>query len=561
MPNPINNNSNDSPLLKGDAPVNTGERVISPPSPVVPPPGPGPVPVPTSPPAPVTVKPFNPLNPIATPNTTPPPQPVVPVAAPLPPLKPTVPVPVNLPPINNASSVSSSPPEIPIQKSPFRFIIPILGIGIIIVIAILGVQKILQSKQSAGSDGVATSQTNKITTVTYWGLWESSTVMKEIFTKFESQNPDIKVNYQQQSIKDYRERLQNALKNGEGPDIYRFHLTWTPMLVSYLSPIPSTVMSAADFESQQYPIAQTWLKSTKGYVGIPLMYEGLGLFYNQTVLEAAGKTPPKTWEELRRMASELTIRNKQGEIQRSGIALGTTSNVDNWSDILGLLMIQNNADPGKPNNPLGQDALIFYTKFSESDKVWDDTMPTSTVAFANEKTAMIIAPSWRALEIKNMNPELKFNIAPVPQLPGSEVTWGSFWVEGVSVKSDKTKQTAAWKLLRFLNQPDILREWYSTASQERLFGEIYARKDMADQLKTDPYVSSLLEQAPQAKTWYMCSRTFDNGPNDKIIKYYEDAVNAVNQNNSAAEALTTVEQGITQVMNQYQLPQSTSTAR
>jgi len=386
-------------------------------------------------------------------------------------------------------------------------------------------------------------------------------VMKDLFAKFETANPGIKVNYQQQSVKDYRERLQNALKNGEGPDIYRFHLTWTPMFVDYLSAIPSSVMSSADFEAQQYPVAQTWLKSSKGYVGIPLMYDGLGLFYNQSVLDAAGKTPPKTWEELRRLANELTIKNKQGEIQRAGVALGTTSNVDNWSDILGLLLIQNNADPGKPSNKLGQDALTFYTKFSVSDKVWNDTMPTSTVAFANEKVAMIIAPSWRAFEIKDMNPDLKFNVVSVPQLPESAMTWASFWVEGVSDKSDKAKQTAAWKLLSYLNQKETLREWYAAASKERLFGEIFARVDMADQLKTDPYVSGFLEQASQAKTWFMDSRTYDNGPNDKIIKYYEDAINSVNDSGDVETALTTVEQGITQVMTQYQLPQSTSTAR
>jgi multiple sugar transport system substrate-binding protein len=471
-----------------------------------------------------------------------------PITAPLPPA-----------PVVSTPSVTA---EIPVQKSPFRFLIPALGIGILVLLVILGVKKLISSKNTDTSTSNTAATQTATTTITYWGLWESSAIMKNTFAQFEAANPGIKVNYQQQSIKDYRERLQNALQNGEGPDLFRYHLTWTPMLVSNLAVLPESIISTKEFEAQQYPVAKTWLKASKGYVGVPLMYDGLGLYYNQAVLEAAGKTPPKTWEELRRLAVELTIKNKQGEIQRSGVALGTTSNVDNWSDIVGLMLVQNGADPGKPNTKNGQDALTFYTIFNTTYKVWDDTMPSSTIAFATEKVAMIIAPSWRALEIKDMNPNLKFNIAPLPQLPDSEVSWGSFWVEGVSSKTDKAKQTAAWKLIQYLNQKEVLRDWYASASKERLFGEIFARQDMADQLKTDPYVSAYLEQAANAKSWYLCSRTYDNGPNDKMTKYYEDAINTmITRGDTADKVLSTVESGITQVMNQYQLPLSTSTAR
>lgn len=500
---------------------------------------------------------LDPLPPITPPQPPPPTPPSPPAGTILVNTPPPYLPPIETPPITSDAQ-ANTPPQPPsephIQKSPFRFLIPILGIGILILILIFGIQKFVQSRSSSPSTSTGSQTAAKTTTITYWGLWESSVIMQEVLARFEAQNPNIKVSYQQQSIKDYRERLQNALKGGTGPDIFRFHMTWTPLFASDLEPIPSTILSGKDFETQQYPIAQTWLKSSKGYMGIPLMYEGLGLYYNQSIFDAAGKNPPKTWEELRRLAVELTVKNKQGEIQRAGIALGTTSNVDNWSDILGLLLLQNAANPARPNNALGQDALTFYTLFNTTDKVWDETLPSSTVAFASEKVAMIIAPSWRALEVKNMNPNIKFGIAPVPQLPDTKINWASFWVEGVSSTSDKTKQAAAWKLLSFLNQKDTLRDLYAAASKERLFGEVFARTDMTDQLTTDPYVGNFVSGAPYAKTWYLCSRTFDNGPNDKISKYYEDAVNAVNQGESPAKALQTVEQGVGQIISQYRLP-------
>lgn len=455
------------------------------------------------------------------------------------------------PPRPAAPPPPSKPPAY-VQKSPFRFLIPILGIGILILLLVFAYQRFFQNRNSNSG------QPTKVTTITYWGLWEPSTVMKEVLAKFEAQNPDIKVEYVQQSVKDYRERLQTSLKNGQGPDLFRYHMTWTPLLVSNLTTIPENVMSPAEFENQQYPVAQKWLKTSKGYVGIPLMYEGLGLLYNQEVFEAAGKVPPKTWEELQRLAIDLTIPGKQGEIQRAGVALGTTSNVDNWSDILAVLLLQNSADLAKPNNKDAQGALTYYSRFSkplnDADKVWDESLPSSTVAFATEKVAMIIVPSWRALEVKDMNPNLKFAIAPIPQVPKSNVSWSSIWVEGVSSQSNKDEQEAAWRLLSYLNQKDTLRDWYAAASKQRLFGEIFARVDMADQLKTDPYVGAYLNQAPNADSWYLSSRTFDNGPNDKIIKYYEDAINSLNKGDTADEVTVTLEEGINQVTSQFRLP-------
>ena len=50
----------------------------------------------------------------------------------------------------------------------------------------------------------------------------------------------------------------------------------------------------------------------------------------------------------------------------------------------------------------------------------------------------------------------------------------------------------------------------------------------------------------------MSSFTHDNGINDQIIKYYEDAINAmVNDGKTVENVLSTVEQGVRQVLRQY----------
>ncbi len=396
-------------------------------------------------------------------------------------------------------------------------------------------------------------------TLTYWGLWEPSTVTQQVFDDFQKAHPNIKVNYQQQSYQDYRERLQTAIANGTGPDVFRFHATWTPMLASNLSPMPASVMSPTDFQNTFYPIASQQLALNGQIMGVPLMYDGLALYYNEDALNSANAQPPVTWADVKTLASQLTIRSN-GKIQRAGIALGNASNVEHFSDILGLLILQNGADPANPTSQAAQDAMTFYTNFVKVDKVWDDTFPSSTQAFARGDVAMMLAPSWRVHDIQALNPNLKFKIAPVPQLTANKITWASYWAEGVSAQSQHKDE--AWQLLQYMSSPDVLRKLYSAASTQRAFGELYPRKDMANDLASQPYAASYLADAPNAQSWYLTSYTHDNGIDDFIIKYYQDAVNAVLGGTDVAQAMNTVAQGTAQVLRQYgvQTPSSNNSA-
>lgn len=451
---------------------------------------------------------------------------------------------------NGQTPSGAKPAEV--KKSVLRFL-PI----VLLLLVVLGVAWFLISKVLAPKTPVATTPTTTKTTaktqtvITYWGLWESTPVLQETLAQFESQNPGIKVNYQQQTYRDYRERLQAAIAGGKGPDVFRYHASWVPMLRSELSEMPATVYSAAEYSSTFFPIANQQLQSNGKYVGVPLMYEGLALIYNKEIFNTANAQPPKTWAELRDLAVRLTIRDGR-QIRRAGVAIGNAANVDNFSDILGLLMLQNGANPADPTSPKAQEAIQFYTDFYTKSKVWDSSLPNSTVAFARGDVAMILAPSWRIHEIKTQNPNLTIGVAPVPQLGSSKITWASYWAEGVSAQS-KNKE-ASWKLLKYLSSAEALQKLHSDASKERNFGELYPRVDMANMLSDSPYAAAYLSDAPYAKNWYLNSFTHDNGVNDQIIKYYEDALTSLaNETGGASASLTTVAQGLLQILRQYNL--------
>jgi hypothetical protein len=96
-----------------------------------------------------------------------------------------------------------------------------------------------------------------------------------------------------------------------------------------------------------------------------------------------------------------------------------------------------------------------------------------------------------------------------------------------------------------------MTKFYTEASKKRLFGEPYSRIDLGQQVASDPYVGAYIAQAPNAKSFYMCSRTYDNGINDKTIKYFEDAVNSVAKGATPSDALETAAKGVNQILSPY----------
>ncbi len=443
-----------------------------------------------------------------------------------------------------------------VKESPFKRIIPIAGailvIGLLFFLGIKIFPKLTQKstkEETSGASPTSTKTTKKPVSLKYWGLWEPESVMTQLIAEYKKENPEVSIEYSQQSPKDYRERLQSALARGEGPDIFRFHNSWVPMLKKELAPAPTNVNSTINLSANFFQVISTDLTLNNQALGIPIGFDTLVLFYNTKIFNQAGKTPPTTWEELRTTAIDLTVKDVDGRIQTAGVALGTTNNVDHWSDILGLMMMQNGVNLSQPNSEAAQDALKFYTIFKTTDKVWDETLPPSVYAFATEKVAMIFAPSWQAHEIRKIDPNLNFKTLPVPQLPGQKIGWATYWAEGVWNKSNN--QEEAWKFLQFLTQKQTLINFYNAASQIRQFGEPYPRIDLVSQIEQDPIVGAVVKQGSYAKSWYLCGRTWDNGIDDKIIKYFEDAINSFLQGETAADVLNIATSGISQVLSQY----------
>jgi multiple sugar transport system substrate-binding protein len=454
--------------------------------------------------------------------------------------------------------LTSAPPEFSAELPPVyeehkgKFVI--IGVGVLVFFIILGVVFTLLFRATQ------TAQKPENITLTYWGLWDDKAIVEPFIAAYEAKNPHIKINYQKMSPQEYREKLTARIPKGQGPDIFRYHNTWIPEIGKVIAPIPESVITKAEFDKTFYPIVAQDLKIGNNYYGIPLGIDGLVLIYNDSMLKGAGiAVPPSEWidsgdgagNDMLNAVSKLKVQDTSGNLVTTGFAAGTTSNVEHFGEIYGLLLLLNGGDLKKLNAPEAIEALQIYRKFAE-ENYWNDSMPNSIAAFIQGKVAMIIAPSWEVLTIKASNPDLSVKVAPVPKgFNGESISLATYWVEGVS-KGSKN-QIEAWKFLKFLAEKENLTKRYELQTKVRLFGEAYPRVDMADTLASHEFLGPVIQQGNSYKTLPVVSRTFDNGLNDEILQYLRNAINSTAQGTDYSAALSTAKQGIDQVFEKYQI--------
>lgn len=437
------------------------------------------------------------------------------------------------------------PPINPARKFvPGKNIIKIiLGlIFVLIIIAVVGFFALPLLRENLPSKGA----------IIYWGLWEDGKTMEAIISDYERQNPGVKIDYSKQDIKLYRESLSTRIDNGTGPDIFTFHNTWYPMISSILSPFPSDVITKEEFSKTFYPVAQKDLIKNGVIYGIPAEIDTLAMYINTDLFKSAGISVPRTWNDFIDASKALTVKDENGRIKTAGAAMGTYDNITHAPDILSLLFLQNGVDLNDfvTHKERVEGALNFYTSFAtSSDNVWDDTLDPSLLAFSKGNLAMFFGYSWDYFSIKKFNPDLSFQVVPVPQLADQSVNLASYWALGVSSKT--VYQTEAFSFMKYFLSKEVQQKLYAEESKERAFGEPYARVDLAQSLSENPNVYPFVLQAPTASSSFFVDSTHDNGLNQQLNTYLGNAVNSIYNRGSVESAFDTLSEGITQVMQQY----------
>ena len=378
-------------------------------------------------------------------------------------------------------------------------------------------------------------------TLTYWRVFDDSDAFQEIIDKYKVIHPNITINYRKLRYEEYESELLNALAEDRGPDMLSIHNTWLRKYQNKLAPMPTSITMAYPVEQgsikkEVVPVLKTVkslsLSDLKNLFidtvyndvvlddnqiyGLPLSVDTLVLYYNRDLLNNAGITQaPQYWnKEFQQNVKKMTKQDPVQGIVQSGIALGGSNNINRFSDVLSVLMMQNgatmmdgkqvmfNAIPpagqDKKYNP-GLEALRFYIDFSNPGKEvysWNESLPNSLEMFTSGKLAMMFGYSYDLATIKAQAPKLNFSISKLPQIEGSpvEVNFANYWVESVSKKSKY--QNESWDFIQFAAKEEQAKTYLAKTKKPT------ALRSLVNAQKEDDELGVFASQLLTAKSWY-----------------------------------------------------------
>lgn len=331
-----------------------------------------------------------------------------------------------------------------------------------------------------------------------WGVEDEADPWKEIAENFRGTHPEITVNYRRFAKEGYEETLVNRLAEGRGPDIFYLKNSWIVKHRDKITPLPQRTFrfSIKELDEQFADIAAEDLITDKGDImGLPLYVDTLALYYNKDIFNAAGiASPPRDWEEVSEVSRTLTKTAPAGGILRSGIALGTSRNVEHALEIISALSLQEN---GEIISGAGA-ALERYTSFANPrnrNYSWNSRLPNSLDAFAEGTAAMAIGFAADQKRIAAKNPHLNFGVTPFPQIRGAQksLAYGGYFFPAVS-KSSRSAQ-AAWQFLLFASSRQGAKIYLEKT------GRPPARRDLIALKGAVPAAELFAKQALVAKSW------------------------------------------------------------
>lgn len=395
-------------------------------------------------------------------------------------------------------------------------------------------------------------------TLKVWKPFVESNEMQTIISDFQKQYPNVKIEYTKKNIENYESDLTDALAAGEGPDVYSINNTWLPRYANKVAPAPDKLFTVKEFrETFVDAISNDFIVDNKIY-GTAMWVDSLGLYYNKDLMGTAGiATPPKTWLELAQHVRRITRQDETGYFNRSGVAMGTNSNVNRGVDIVYLLMLQagvvpwsadgsspqfaNSVRKGNTSVPAGKEALEFYTSFTNPNSenyTWNETSDYSTDAFANGRAAYLYGYAYTRAQIDSKAPNLNYDVAPVPQynLTDPSVNYANYFAEVVNKQSKHTAE--AWNFIKFITSKASLDKYYAKDKQPS------SRRDLIELQTNDTEIGVFAHANLTAKSFYKS----DEAKFDGIIATMIENVVLKGQS---------VEQALSQAQNQAsRLPQT-----
>jgi multiple sugar transport system substrate-binding protein len=378
------------------------------------------------------------------------------------------------------------------------------GLGTAGVLAASGLARSSSAQDATPAAGAgqftdASYQPAAAVEIEYWQYAYATKVdlVNQLIPEFEAANPLIKIKHVNFPYDDFRNQVAAAVQAGEGPDVLNVYFGWIPAYVQqqFLIGLPADIFPTDLIESAFFPTVQA-AKIQDVYYALPTAVRTLALFYNKGILEAAGKTPPTTWEEMVDVAG-ATVKKNGETFETVGITYDIGGQGHNyWRE--GLIR-QNGGLPISEDNrtlnwtsPEAVEAFNFLTAFLLEQKVTQTAFDTDgATAFGNGHAALHVDGSYRVGTYTADHPELEYGIVPLPAHK-SQASFASFWCNTITRNAGEgDKMIASAKFIDFLGSADVQKRWTPAIGELPARAALAADPDLMADEKVAPFIESL----------------------------------------------------------------------
>lgn len=386
----------------------------------------------------------------------------------------------------------------------------------------------------------------------YWGVWDSPEQVAPLINAYRSTHPTISVSYKQLRYEEYERKLLEAWADDRGPDIMAIPASWLNKYKGRLEPLPAVMnvpiqeikgsikkevvtslqkvdgLVASDIKAKYVDVVYNNVVKDGKVYGLPYSVDTLVTFYNRDLLEAAGiPEPMKNFSELVDHVPKLTKVSKDNKIYQAGVALGGTTNVPRYFDIISNLMLQTNVEikgdffnpTAKPDSATSFAKVFgFYTDFTRpglASYSWDDSLPNALDMFMQGNLAYFFGYSYQADAIRASGVPFDWGITNFPQLATAQGSkyYSDYWVNVVPKKSKSIN--AAWNFVQVTASTDLVKTYLNANKKPT------ALRSLINEQKTDQELAVFANQILMADNWY-------SGYDYNLAEqYFKDFINGI----------------------------------
>lgn len=378
--------------------------------------------------------------------------------------------------------------------------------GVFVLLIVLGV--LVFALKRGGSNG------QNLGPVLVWGTMDSEQFDNFLKNSKISDDKTVAVTYVQKNKATFDTDFIEGLASQNGPDLFLLQQDSIVKHQDKVLTIPFSSYPERTFKEGFVQEGELFLTS-KGSLALPFMIDPMVTYWNRDIFSNAGlSVPPKNWSELYDLAAKLTKKDTGLNISQTALALGEYANIANAQEIISLLTMQagnpivvRRTDdtlmsifgerlefPVAPANR----AVSFYTDFSNPLKPyysWNRSLPNSKNYFLSGDLAIYFGFASEAAELRQKNPNLNFDIAPILQSKDSPnvITFGK--MTGLAVPKTSKNVAGAFKVAYLMTATNAIAEL------SKVTGLPPVRRDLLAVKPSVAFMSVFYDGAIQSRGW------------------------------------------------------------